>query len=145
MFSSMLPSATMGVGDSFFFLALIECDGRCNNKSIKNGFVARTQPRPFEQPCHIRKHIHASIYGNIDTWNRCRSGHPGCLGEAGPLQHTVLLSRESLGVDLQGCVVIIDEAHNIIETINAVHSRASHCHCARKVLRGGRSSPASFW
>eukprot|EP00667_Euglena_gracilis_P007085 EG_transcript_7149 len=42
------------------------------------------------------------------------------------LPYTSLLSRhtrESLGVDLQGCVVIIDEAHNIIETINAVHSR----------------------
>jgi len=41
------------------------------------------------------------------------------------LPYTSLLhkpTRQSLGVDLRGSVVILDEAHNIIETINAVHS-----------------------
>ena len=41
------------------------------------------------------------------------------------LPYTSLLhkgTRESLGLSLRGSVVILDEAHNIIETINSVHS-----------------------
>ena len=32
------------------------------------------------------------------------------------------LLRDSLGLDLRGSVVILDEAHNIIETVSSVHS-----------------------
>jgi Rad3-related DNA helicase len=31
-------------------------------------------------------------------------------------------SRESLGIPLEGNVVLIDEAHNLIEAINAAHT-----------------------
>ena len=31
-------------------------------------------------------------------------------------------SRDSLGIELKGNVIVLDEAHNIIETINSVHS-----------------------
>lgn len=42
------------------------------------------------------------------------------------MPYAALLSRESreaTGVRLEGSVVVIDEAHNIIEAINSVHSR----------------------
>lgn len=42
------------------------------------------------------------------------------------MPYTVLLSRETraaLGIRLEGAVVIVDEAHNIVEAINAVHSK----------------------
>ena len=32
------------------------------------------------------------------------------------------LNESSLGIELSGNVVIFDEAHNIIETVNSVHS-----------------------
>jgi chromosome transmission fidelity protein 1 len=41
------------------------------------------------------------------------------------MPYTVLLqraSREAMGVRLRNSVVIIDEAHNIVEAVNAVHS-----------------------
>ena len=43
------------------------------------------------------------------------------------LPYTSLLhrsTRESLGISLKGSVVVLDEAHNIIETVNSVHSAA---------------------
>lgn len=40
-----------------------------------------------------------------------------------PYQHLLHAStRESLGVSLKNSIVIIDEAHNLIETINAIHT-----------------------
>jgi chromosome transmission fidelity protein 1 len=31
-------------------------------------------------------------------------------------------TREALGIDLRGSIVILDEAHNLIDTVNAIHS-----------------------
>jgi chromosome transmission fidelity protein 1 len=31
-------------------------------------------------------------------------------------------ARESLGIDLRGNIVIFDEAHNIIDTVNNIYS-----------------------
>lgn len=42
------------------------------------------------------------------------------------MPYAALLSRESrsaMGVRLEGAVVVVDEAHNIVEAINAVHSK----------------------
>ena len=42
------------------------------------------------------------------------------------MPYAALLSRETraaLGVRLSGAVVIIDEAHNLVEAINSVHSK----------------------
>lgn len=42
------------------------------------------------------------------------------------MPYAALLSRETraaMGVRLEGAVVVIDEAHNIVEAINAVHSK----------------------
>lgn len=40
-----------------------------------------------------------------------------------PYQFLLLQStRESLGIDLKNSVVVIDEAHNLIDTVNAIHS-----------------------
>ncbi len=42
------------------------------------------------------------------------------------MPYTALLSRETreaMGVSLEGAVVVVDEAHNIVEAINAVHSK----------------------
>lgn len=35
-----------------------------------------------------------------------------------PLQET----RESLGVNLEGAIVIVDEGHNLVDAVNAIHS-----------------------
>lgn len=42
------------------------------------------------------------------------------------MPYAALLSRETraaMGVRLEGAVVVVDEAHNIVEAINAVHSK----------------------
>ena len=42
------------------------------------------------------------------------------------MPYTALLSRETraaMGVRLEGAVVVVDEAHNIVEAINQVHSK----------------------
>lgn len=42
------------------------------------------------------------------------------------MPYAALLSRESraaMGVRLEGAVVVVDEAHNIVEAINSVHSK----------------------
>ncbi len=31
-------------------------------------------------------------------------------------------TRESLGVNLKDCVIIIDEAHNLVDTVTSIHS-----------------------
>lgn len=31
-------------------------------------------------------------------------------------------TRESLGIDLEDSVVIVDEGHNLVDAVNAVHS-----------------------
>ena len=43
------------------------------------------------------------------------------------MPYAALLSHETsqaLGVRLSGAVVIVDEAHNIVEAINSVHSKS---------------------
>lgn len=42
------------------------------------------------------------------------------------MPYAALLSREAreaMGVRLDGAVVVVDEAHNIVEAINSVHSK----------------------
>lgn len=42
------------------------------------------------------------------------------------MPYAALLSREAraaMGVRLEGAIVVVDEAHNIVEAINAVHSK----------------------
>lgn len=42
------------------------------------------------------------------------------------MPYAALLSRETraaMGVRLEGAVVVVDEAHNIVEAINQVHSK----------------------
>lgn len=42
------------------------------------------------------------------------------------MPYAALLSRETraaMGVRLEGAVVVVDEAHNIVEAINSVHSK----------------------
>ncbi|CAN0570555.1 unnamed protein product [Ectocarpus sp. 12 AP-2014] len=42
------------------------------------------------------------------------------------MPYAALLSREAraaMGVRLEGAVVVVDEAHNIVEAINSVHSK----------------------
>lgn len=42
------------------------------------------------------------------------------------MPYAALLSRETrsaLGVRLEGAVVVVDEAHNVVEAINSVHSK----------------------
>jgi hypothetical protein len=34
------------------------------------------------------------------------------------------IARESLGIDISGHVIVVDEAHNLIETINSLYSEA---------------------
>lgn len=53
------------------------------------------------------------------------STQPSLTGKIVTLPYPLLLqqsTRESLGIDLTGHVVIIDEAHNIIDAISALHS-----------------------
>lgn len=33
-------------------------------------------------------------------------------------------TRESIGLDIKDCIVILDEAHNIIDTVNTIHSHS---------------------
>lgn len=60
------------------------------------------------------------------------------------MPYAALLSHETraaLGVRLSGAVVIIDEAHNIVEAINSVHSKRL---TLSEVRLAGVSSPKYY-
>ncbi|CAK0764311.1 hypothetical protein CVIRNUC_003145 [Coccomyxa viridis] len=50
-------------------------------------------------------------------------------------------TRESLGVNLEGAVVIVDEAHNLIDAVNAVHSAV----ITRKQLATAKSALDAYY
>ena len=91
------------------------------------------QSRDIEDLVTLGKKLHACPY------YATRAALPGASVVTVP--YTSLLSertRESLGLDVSDCVVVIDEAHNIIETINNVHScQVSYVQVSQAVLQLG--------
>lgn len=59
------------------------------------------------------------------------------------MPYAALLSRETraaLGVRLDGAVVVVDEAHNIVEAINSVHSKKVTLSEVRTCVEGSEFS-----
>lgn len=79
---------------------------------------------------HTFKTIHdiedlTSIGKTLDTcpYYSSRAAISGSEIVTLPYQHLLLENaRSSLGIDLKDSIVIVDEAHNLIETINSIHS-----------------------
>jgi len=66
-----------------------------------------------------------SLGKDLDTCPYYGSRHSVAQSQLVVLPYQMLLhksTRESLGIKLKGNIVIIDEAHNLIETINSIHS-----------------------
>ena len=61
------------------------------------------------------------------------------------LPYSMLLSRhtrETLGLKLEGCVVVVDEGHNLVDAINQTHSAQLRLTQVRTSLRTPRPATA---
>ncbi len=88
------------------------------------------QPRDIEDLTSLGQFLHACPYYG--------TRHALHTAELVLLPYQMLLhqqTRESLGIELEGNIVIIDEAHNLIEAINAIHSVELTAHKLAMVRR----------
>jgi chromosome transmission fidelity protein 1 len=77
----------------------------------------------LEKPIEVEELVKLGTKWSMCPYYATRNSH--ALADVVLMPYSTLLSediRESFGIDLKGSVVVVDEAHNLVDAINSVHS-----------------------